>query len=42
LHIDLAREIPEAMKPKSIPIETNKSKVIDINNVNAPEQQDAA
>ena len=42
LHIDLAREIPEAMKPKSISIETNKSKVIDINTVNAPEQQDAA
>lgn len=30
LHIDLARELPEAMKPRQIPIETGaKAKVID-------------
>ena len=42
LHIDLAREIPESMKPKSITIETNKNKVIDINGLNSPKQEDAA
>lgn len=30
LHIDLAREIPEAMKPKRIPIGSGKSEMIDI------------
>ncbi len=36
LHIDLARQIPEAMKPKSIPIGDGKARLIDV------EQQDAA
>ena len=30
LHIDLAREIPEAMKPKTIKIGTGPSKLIDV------------
>ena len=29
LHIDLSREIPEAMKPKMIPIDGGKAKLID-------------
>jgi molecular chaperone IbpA len=31
LHVDLVRELPEAMKPRTIPIETrnDKPKVID-------------
>ncbi|HEY6655742.1 MAG TPA: Hsp20 family protein, partial [Methyloceanibacter sp.] len=31
LHVDLARELPEAMKPRTIPIETksDKPRVID-------------
>jgi len=29
LHVDLAREIPEAMKPRAIPI-TNSSKVLEV------------
>jgi molecular chaperone IbpA len=29
LHVDLKREIPEAMKPRQIPIGTGKAKVID-------------
>jgi molecular chaperone IbpA len=29
LHIDLSREIPEAMKPKVIPIGGGKAKLID-------------
>jgi molecular chaperone IbpA len=29
LHVDLAREIPEAMKPRSIPIGNGPAKVID-------------
>ncbi|NKB32006.1 MAG: Hsp20 family protein [Pseudomonadales bacterium] len=36
LHIDLVREMPEAMKPKSIPIKNGDNKLIDVN------QQDAA
>jgi len=35
LHIELVREIPEAMKPKSIPIGTSKSKLIDVEKRNA-------
>ena len=35
LHIDLAREIPEAMKPKLIPISGGKSKLIDMDKRNA-------
>ena len=31
LHIDLAREIPEAMKPKTIPIKEGKGRLMDIN-----------
>jgi molecular chaperone IbpA len=30
LHIDLAREIPEAMKPKSIPINDGKGRLMDV------------
>ena len=30
LQIDLAREIPEAMKPKTIQIETSKPNLIDV------------
>ncbi len=30
LHIDLAREVPEAMKPKQIPIGDGASKLVDI------------
>ena len=30
LHIDLIREVPEAMKPKSIPITIGDSKLIDV------------
>jgi len=29
LHVDLVREIPEAMKPRSIPIGNGPAKVID-------------
>ena len=29
LHVDLAREIPEAMKPRSVPINGSAAKVID-------------
>ena len=29
LHVDLAREIPEAMKPRSVPIGSGSAKVID-------------
>jgi molecular chaperone IbpA len=29
LHVDLVREVPEAMKPRQIPIGTGKAKVID-------------
>ena len=29
LHVDLAREIPEAMKPRSVPIGNGSAKVID-------------
>ena len=29
LHVDLVREIPEAMKPRSIPIGNGKAKVLD-------------
>lgn len=36
LHIDLVREVPEAMKPKSIPIKNGDNKLIDVN------KQDAA
>ena len=31
LHIELSREVPEAMKPKSIPITRGDSKLIDVN-----------
>ncbi len=31
LHIDLVREIPEAMKPKQIPIGNGSNKLIDVN-----------
>ncbi len=31
LHIDLVREIPEAMKPKRIPIGNGNGKLIDVN-----------
>lgn len=30
LHIDLVREIPEAMKPKTIPVSSGQSKLIDM------------
>ena len=30
LHIDLAREIPEAMKPKTIPIKEGKGRLVDV------------
>ena len=30
LHIDLAREIPEAMKPKTIPINEGKGRLMDV------------
>ena len=30
LHIDLAREIPEAMKPKTIPIKESKGRLMDV------------
>ena len=42
LHIDLAREIPEAMKPKSIPIESNSNKLIDVEETEPIEKRDAA
>lgn len=35
LHIELAREIPEAMKPKNIPIGSTKAALIDIEKRNA-------
>jgi molecular chaperone IbpA len=31
LHVDLVREIPEAMKPKQIPIGNGNGKLIDLN-----------
>ena len=31
LHIELSREIPEAMKPKTIPINAGDGKLIDVN-----------
>lgn len=42
LHIDLAREVPEAMKPKSIPIESNSNKLIDVEETKPIEKRDAA
>ena len=30
LHIDLAREIPEAMKPKTIPIKDAQSRLVEV------------
>ena len=35
LHIDLAREIPEAMKPKTIPISDNKGRLMDVSKEDA-------
>ena len=35
LHIDLAREVPEAMKPKQIPIGDGASKLVDIKKTDA-------
>ena len=35
LHIDLAREIPEAMKPKTIPILDSKGRLRDVSNEGA-------
>jgi molecular chaperone IbpA len=35
LHIDLSREIPEAMKPKMIPIGSSKARLIDTEEKNA-------
>ena len=35
LHIDLLREIPEAMKPRSIPIAGGKGKLIDLDKAKA-------
>ena len=34
LHIDLVREIPEAMKPKLIPINTENNRFVDVNTQN--------
>ena len=34
LHIDLAREIPEAMKPKTIPINEGKGRLMDVSREN--------
>lgn len=31
LHIELVRELPEAMKPKFIPIKSSENKLIDVN-----------
>ncbi len=35
LHIELIRELPEAMKPKSIPIKNGEDKLIDVNKQHA-------
>ena len=35
LHIDLVREIPEAMKPKSIPIKNENNRFVNVNTQNA-------
>ena len=35
LHIDLAREIPEAMKPKTIPINEGKGRLMDVSREDA-------
>ena len=35
LHIDLAREIPEAMKPKTIPIKEGKGRLVDVSREDA-------
>ena len=35
LHIDLARELPEAMKPKTIPIKEGKGRLVDVSRENA-------
>ena len=35
LHIDLAREIPEAMKPKTIPITESKGRLVDVSTKDA-------
>ena len=35
LHIDLAREIPEAMKPKTIPIKEGKGRLMDVSSEGA-------
>ena len=35
LHIDLAREIPEAMKPKTIPIKEGKGRLMDVSREDA-------
>ena len=35
LHIDLAREIPDAMKPKTIPISENKGRLMDVSKEDA-------
>ena len=35
LHIYLAREIPEAMKPKTIPIKEGKGRLVDVSRENA-------
>ena len=35
IHIDLSREIPEAMKPKMIPIGSSKARLIDTEEKNA-------
>tara|TARA_B100001105_G_scaffold122131_1_gene97901 strand:- start:622 stop:951 length:330 start_codon:yes stop_codon:yes gene_type:complete len=42
LHINLAREIPEAMKPKSIPIHNDSNKLIDVEETKPVEERDAA
>ena len=35
LHIDLAREVPEAMKPKTIPIRENNGRLVGVGEENA-------
>ena len=35
LHIELAREIPEAMKPKTIPIKEGKGRLVDVSREDA-------
>jgi molecular chaperone IbpA len=44
LNIDLAREIPEAMKPKTIPISNRDTRLLDVSKSTDDEQrkQDAA